>query len=450
MKLHLVSLGCARNLVDSEQMLGRLTEAGWSISPGPGDADVIVVNTCSFIQPAADESIDVILEMARFKREGSCRKLIVAGCLPERYGRDIAATLPEVDFFLGTGAFDKIVEAVRAAPAPPGASEPEPERCLLPHPETARVGRGGEKRVLSDSHAAYLKIAEGCDRRCTYCIIPRLRGGHRSRPLEAIASEADRLIRSGVKELSLVAQDSTAYGKDLSPPVSLARLLRRLSDLSDDIWIRILYGHPRSIDDRVIETAASRPNICSYFDIPIQHADDAVLKRMGRGYGRDDLYRLFDRIRTKAPDAALRTTAIVGFPGETDEAFEQLMRLAREIRFDHLGAFIYSDSEDLPSHGLPDHVPGPAAQERFDRLMTLQAGVSLARNRMHIGKRMPVLVEAAPEKDLYEGRSAFQAPEVDGLTYIHTRDRETPLAIGAFADVTVTDALEYDLVGEAV
>ncbi|MCP4688940.1 MAG: radical SAM protein, partial [Desulfobacterales bacterium] len=254
MKLHLVSLGCARNLVDSEQMLGKLTDAGWSITPDPGEADAIVVNTCSFIQPAADESIDVILEMAEFKRSGACRKLIVAGCLPERYGRDIAATLPEVDFFLGTGAFDNIVDAVQAPAPPPEAPGEDQDRCLLPHPETARVGkRGGarrSKRVLSVSHAAYLKIAEGCDRRCTYCIIPRLRGGHASRPLEEIASEADRLIRSGVKELSLVAQDSTAYGKDLSPPHTLARLLRRLSDPSDDIWIRVLYGHPDSIDDQ--------------------------------------------------------------------------------------------------------------------------------------------------------------------------------------------------------
>lgn len=437
MKIHLVSLGCARNQVDSEGMLGRLAQSGWRITEAPDDADVIVVNTCSFIESAAAESIDTILALARYKTEGACRALIVAGCLPERYGEAIGRELPEVDLFLGTGAFNRIVEAASGVLAK--------ERCILPDPDTAPLPDPDAPRVQTLLHSAYLKIAEGCSRTCTYCIIPRLRGRQKSRPAEEIVAEARRLVAAGTRELILVAQDSTAYGRDRAGGPGLAELLERLSEIDGGIWIRVLYGHPESIDDGIIRTMAIRPNICSYFDLPIQHASDGVLRRMGRGHTRSDLFRLFDRIREIAPEASLRTTAIVGFPGETDRDFKALLSFVETVRFDHLGVFIYSDAEDLPSHRLDGHVSNATARKRHDRLMARQRDISEEKNAGYLGRTLTVLVEESPEAGLFLGRTAFQAPEVDGLVYIHGRD----LPIGRFASVTITDTLEYDLVGEA-
>lgn len=437
MKIHLVSLGCARNQVDSEGMLGRLALAGWRITEAPDDADVIVVNTCSFIESAAEESIDTILAMARYKTEGVCRALIVAGCLPERYGEAIGRELPEVDLFLGTGAFDRIVEAASGVLAS--------ERCILPDPDAAAPPDPDAPRVQTLPHSAYLKIAEGCSRTCTYCIIPRLRGRQKSRPAEEIVAEARRLVAAGTRELILVAQDSTAYGRDREGGPGLAELLERLSEIDDGIWIRVLYGHPESIDDGIIRTMALRPNICSYFDLPVQHASDGVLRRMGRNHTRSDLFRLFERIREIAPEASLRTTAIVGFPGETDRDFKALLSFVEAVRFDHLGVFTYSDAEDLPSHRLDGHVPHATARKRHDRLMARQRDISEEKNAGYLGRTLTVLVEESPEAGLFLGRTAFQAPEVDGLVYIHGRD----LPIGRFASVTITDTLEYDLVGEA-
>lgn len=437
MKIHLVSLGCARNQVDSEGMLGRLAQSGWRITEAPDDADVIVVNTCSFIESAAAESIDTILALARYKTEGACRALIVAGCLPERYGEAIGRELPEVDLFLGTGAFNRIVEAASGVLAK--------ERCILPDPDTAPLPDPDAPRVQTLLHSAYLKIAEGCSRTCTYCIIPRLRGRQKSRPAEEIVAEARGLVAAGTRELILVAQDSTAYGRDRAGGPGLAELLERLSEIDGGIWIRVLYGHPESIDDGIIRTMAIRPNICSYFDLPIQHASDGVLRRMGRGHTRSDLFRLFDRIREIAPEASLRTTAIVGFPGETDRDFKALLSFVETVRFDHLGVFIYSDAEDLPSHRLDGHVSNATARKRHDRLMARQRDISEEKNAGYLGRTLTVLVEESPEAGLFLGRTAFQAPEVDGLVYIHGRD----LPIGRFASVTITDTLEYDLVGEA-
>lgn len=437
MKIHLVSLGCARNQVDSEGMLGRLAQSGWRITEAPDDADVIVVNTCSFIESAAAESIDTILALARYKTEGACRALIVAGCLPERYGEAIGRELPEVDLFLGTGAFNRIVEAASGVLAK--------ERCILPDPDTAPLPDPDAPRVQTLLHSAYLKIAEGCSRTCTYCIIPRLRGRQKSRPAEEIVAEARGLVAAGTRELILVAQDSTAYGRDRAGGPGLAELLERLSEIDGGIWIRVLYGHPESIDDGIIRTMAIRPNICSYFDLPIQHASDGVLRRMGRGHTRSDLFRLFDRIREIAPEASLRTTAIVGFPGETDRDFKALLSFVETVRFDHLGVFTYSDAEDLPSHRLDGHVSNATARKRHDRLMARQRDISEEKNAGYLGRTLTVLVEESPEAGLFLGRTAFQAPEVDGLVYIHGRD----LPIGRFASVTITDTLEYDLVGEA-
>jgi len=435
MKLYLASLGCAKNLVDSEVMLGRLINAGWRITQDPQDADTIIVNTCSFIESAVNESIDTILELARFKNNGTCRRLIIAGCLPERYREALVETLPEVDVFLGTGAFDKIVSAAN--------DDLNVGSCFLPDPNITSYGQQESLRVLSSSYMAYLKVSEGCSRHCTYCIIPKLRGKQRSRHLKDIVSEARDLISSGVKELILIAQDTTHYGTDLHPPVPFYRLLEKISEISDDIWIRILYGHVESIEDSFVRTVAEHRNICSYFDVPIQHASDRVLKKMGRNYTFQYLYRLFDHIRSTVPDAALRTAVIVGFPGETDKDFETLSTFIQDICFDNLGVFIYSDAEDLPSHKLPGHIPKRVAMDRYNRLMTLQQKISFLNNRKHIGKNYDVLVEKYMDNNFYKGRTFFQAPEVDGTTDVHSRS----LPIGSFVHVKIEEASEYDLKG---
>jgi ribosomal protein S12 methylthiotransferase len=448
-KLYLESMGCARNQVDSEIMNGRLIKAGWALTDDPGEAATIVVNTCSFIESAAQESIDTILELAEYKKEGTCTRLVVTGCLPERYREDIVTSLPEADVFLGTGAYDQIISAVQ---------DPKfTNQCVLPDPDLISLQDKDSPRDLSQPHLAYLKIAEGCSKACTYCIIPKLRGNQRSRLPQDIVSEARRLVADGAKELVLVAQDTTAYGRDLAQSVNLGQLMGRLANIKfddeqniDGPWFRVLYGHPESIEDSFIKSVASFHNVCSYFDIPIQHASTGVLKRMGRRYNRSNLSRLFDRIRTHVPDAVLRTTIIVGFPGETDQDFEELMDFAEEVRFDHLGVFIYSDSDDLSSHHLSSHVPKDVARERYHQIMSAQSGISSENNQKYIGKIVKVLVEESLENNLFAGRTNFQAPEVDGISYINTSRLPFDLKIGYFTDMRVTDAMEYDLMGEAV
>jgi ribosomal protein S12 methylthiotransferase len=447
LKLHLISLGCAKNQVDSEIMLGRLAQAGWTITEDPAEAHTIVVNTCSFIEEAAQESLDMILELADYKKNGICRRLVVAGCLPERYREEILQTMPEVDVFLGTGAFDQIVTAVGDLGIVHEAILPDPDRVQYHGQECPRV--------LSTPHMAYLKVAEGCSRGCTYCIIPKLRGSHKSRPLEDVVAEARDLVASGVRELILVAQDTTAYGSDLVPAVSLGRMVNRLATLStgkgrkaEMPWIRVLYGHPESIDEEFIRAVASHPNVCPYFDVPIQHASNHVLKRMGRRYTRDSLGDLFQRIRAQVPGASLRTTVIVGFPGETDKDFAEVLEFAEEIRFDHLGVFVYSDADDIPSHRLRGHVPKPVAQDRYDQLMSAQMDIAAGNNQAHIDKTYPVLIEENLGNHLYAGRTYFQAPEVDGVTYVNTALSGHELMIGRFVRARINDAMEYDLMGE--
>ncbi len=435
MKIFLSNLGCARNLVDSEVMMGKLKQSGYMLVDEPEDAQVIIVNTCSFIEAAANESIETILSLAEFKKKGSCDKLIVAGCLPERYRDQIIPAMPEVDVFLGTGAYGSILESVQ---------ERQHERvCRLPDPDTVQSESSDVPREITTGAFAYLKIAEGCSKSCTYCIIPRLRGKQKSRTPDDIDAEARKLIDSGVKEIVLVSQDTTAYGYDIDNAFDLSFLLEKLSRLDDNIWIRFLYGHPESITEKMIRTVADHPNICPYFDIPVQHAADRVLKRMGRRYTRKDLFRLFEKIRALIPHASLRTTVIAGFPGESKEDFEALMSFVKEIRFDHLGVFIYSDSEDIPSHRLRGHVPASIAKRRHNRLMAEQKKISEKNMRKHLGKTYKVLVESTHEKGVYLGRTCFQAPEVDGVTMINADH----LSVSQMRQIKIVDTLEYDLVG---
>lgn len=421
-------------------MLARLASAGIQITDDPAVAEVIVVNTCSFIQAAADESIDAILTLAQFKKEGLCRRLVVTGCLPERYREPVAETMPEVDFFLGTGAYDRIVAAVRGRLTS--------GTCLLPDPDTIDVDRPADQRPLA-SHAAYLKIAEGCNRHCTYCIIPKLRGRQKSRPPETILAEARSLIERGARELTLVAQETTAYGRELNPPLDLSLLLERLAELDPTVWIRWMYGHPESLVPEVMETVARHSNLCAYVDLPIQHAADGVLRRMGRHYNSVDLLRLFDMVRQRCPDVALRTTVLVGFPGETKADFDALKRFIVQVEFDHLGVFIYSDSDDLPSHGLGHRVSARVAQARQDELMAIQRDVSARKLTRYLERELDVLIEGREPDGFLMGRTRYQAPEVDGLTFVRPLEN-TAVEIGSMIRARIKESMDYDLVAEMI
>ncbi len=455
MKFHMVNLGCAKNRVDGEIMAGKLLAEGIGNVDDPDEADIIVVNTCSFIKPAADESIDTILEMVGFKEDGDCKKIVVTGCLPQRYGVEIASSLPEVDVFLGTGAYGKIVEAVSIGESTDIQNDTSKDLsadCLLPDPDTYFT-TAKDPRALTETGTAYIKAAEGCGRRCTFCIIPDLRGKYRSRTIDDIEEEARILVDAGTKEIILVSQETTAFGHDRHDNKNgeLAMLLKRLSKISNDTWIRFLYGHPESIDDSIIDATASLSNVCAYFDVPIQHASTSVLKRMGRNYNGQRLITLFENIRKKVPEAALRTTVITGFPGETDQDFQELLDFIGEVKFDHLGAFVYSDSEDLPSHRLKNRVETSLAEERRDALMMKQAEISLERNKTRVGKTCTALCGFQAEDGVYAARTMFQAPEVDGITFINETDiKETRIIPGEFVDIKITDAGEYDLIGEPV
>ena len=432
------NLGCARNLVDSEIMTGELSSAGFAFTEDPAQADIIIVNTCSFIDSAVNESVDEILELAEFKKTGRCKRFVVTGCLPERFRQELADTLPEVDIFLGTGAYHKITE-VLTGPVNPGT-------CLLPPPAGLPLQQHNTPRIPSTTAMAYIKATEGCNRRCTYCMIPGLRGILRSRTIDDIEAEARHLISSGFKELVVIGQDTGCYGRDHDPDVALHKLLQKLAAISPDVWIRFLYGSPDTTDDQLIRTVGAHENLCAYFDIPVQHAAGRILKRMGRRYDENDLLRLFEKIRNIIPEAALRTTMMVGFPGETDKEFEQMLNFIKTVRFDHLGAFIYSDSENLPSHRFSGHVPAKLAKERHHLLMSTQAEISAEKNRSYVGHTYRVLVEEQIEAGLFTGRTFFQAPEVDGIIYIDGKHA----VVGEFADIRITDALEYDLRGETI
>ena len=435
-----ISLGCDKNLVDSEVMLGLLDKKGYQIVDSEEDADIIVVNTCCFIHDAKEESIQTILEMAEYKKEGKLKALIVTGCLAQRYQQEIIDEIPEVDAVLGTTSYDHIVEAVEEALAGNGHVVLEDVDALPDVKEKRLVTTGG--------HYAYMKIAEGCDKHCTYCIIPKLRGNYRSVPMEKLLAEAKDLADQGVKELILVAQETTVYGKDLYGEKSLHKLLRELCKISGIQWIRILYCYPEEIYDELIQTIKEENKVCHYLDLPIQHASDAVLKRMGRRTSKAQLVEIIEKLRKEIPDISLRTTLITGFPGETQEQHEELKDFVDEMEFDRLGVFTYSPEEDTPAATMTEQIPEEVKEDRQAELMELQQEIAFDLAEDMVGREVLVMIEGkVADENAYVGRTYKDAPNVDGLIFINT-DEE--LMSGDFARVRVTGALEYDLIGELI
>ncbi|HJC90810.1 MAG TPA: 30S ribosomal protein S12 methylthiotransferase RimO [Candidatus Mediterraneibacter excrementigallinarum] len=438
MKILFISLGCDKNLVDTEVMLGLLASRGYEMTDDETQADIIVINTCCFIHDAKEESIQNILDMAEYKKEGKVKALIVTGCLAERYRQEILDEIPEVDEVLGTTAYDKILDAVDQA-LEGKHSVILSDLDALPLPETKRL-------VTTGGHFAYLKIAEGCDKHCTYCIIPKIRGNFRSVPMERLIQEAQELADQGVKELILVAQETTLYGKDLYGEKSLHRLLRELCRISGIRWIRILYCYPEEITDELIQVMKEEEKVCNYLDLPIQHASDEILKRMGRRTTKQELKDIIGKLRREIPDICLRTTLITGFPGETEEQHEELAEFVDEMEFDRLGVFTYSPEEGTPAASMPDQIDEEVKEERQAELMELQQEIAFDNAESMIGREVLVMIEGkVADENAYVGRTYRDAPNVDGLIFINT-DEE--LLSGDFARVKVTGALEYDLIGE--
>ncbi len=438
MKIFFVSLGCDKNLVDTETMLGMLRDKGHSFTDDENEADVAVVNTCCFIGDAKEESINTLLELATLKSEGSLKRLVAAGCLAQRYSEDIRREIPEVDAIVGTTAIEDILQAVEELPG-------EEAGIYLRDINQSPVSCG--KRVITTGgHYAYLKIAEGCDKHCTYCIIPKVRGNFRSVPMEELLAQAEYLAESGVKELILVAQETTLYGVDLYGEKSLPKLLKALAKIPGIYWIRILYCYPEEITDELIETIAEEPKVVKYLDIPIQHASDPVLKRMGRRTDEADLRAIIGKLRERIPGICLRTTLISGFPGETEEDFRQTYRFVNEMEFDRLGVFAYSMEEDTPAARLPEQIPEEVKERRRDELMELQQAIAFEKAEEMVGCILDVMIEGkVADEDVYVARTYRDAPNVDGYLFLNTTAN---LVTGDFVKVLVTDSNEYDLIGE--
>jgi ribosomal protein S12 methylthiotransferase len=448
-RIGMISLGCPKNLVDSEVMMGVLRRHGFALTPDAAEADVVVVNTCGFIDAAKQESVDTILELAELKKTGALEKLVVAGCLVERYREDLQREIPEIDAVLGTSQIERIAEAV---------SDPR----SFSRQELAVAGRDAITYLYSDQtprvlatapHSAYIKISEGCDRPCTFCVIPEMRGHFRSRSPESILREVEQLGAAGTREVTLIAQESTLYGSDLGLRNGLADLLDRMAEAGAVDWIRFLYAYPTTATDRLFEVMGRHERLCSYLDVPLQHAARNVLKRMKRPGDGAYYTRLVERARAAVPDIAIRTTFIVGFPGETEEDFEELADFVRSARFDRLGVFTYSDEEGTEAYDLDGKVDPAVAESRRDRLMEVQREISLERNRALVGRRVRVLMEGRSEETdlLLQGRMASQAPEIDGVVLVNELgDDERVPEEGEFVTVEITDAHEYDLVGRIV
>ena len=464
MKVGMISLGCPKNLVDSEVMLGLAERAGHTLTNVAREADVLIVNTCAFIDKSKQESINAILEMAELKKTGACQRLVVTGCLAERYKDELTDQIPEIDALLGTGEVPDIVAALGMQGPDPIVPTPLTAKGAVPMTLHRKVSRhrplGGRaelptyiydaetpRRLATPRHYAYVKVAEGCDYTCAFCIIPRLRGRYRSRPAAEIVREAHQLASRGVKELLLISQDTTFYGNDLGERGALARLLRELNRVDGLEWIRLLYLYPTTIDDTMLEAMAESDKVCKYIDLPLQHASDAVLKRMKRPGTRRSYERLLTNIRTRMPGAALRTTFIVGFPGETEADVAELEGFLDTVRFDHVGIFTYSHEEGTAAGGWDDDVPAATKGKRRDRLMARQRGIVEAAQQARVGSRVRLVVDGpSPEHELVlRGRLSTQAPDIDPLVYLTECDPST-LAAGQFLEAEVVGAREYDLV----
>lgn len=438
MKLFFVSLGCDKNLVDSEEMLGALTQRGFQITDDESQADVIIINTCCFIHDAKEESIQTILEMAEYKTQGSLKALIVTGCLAQRYREEITKEIPEVDAVLGTNSQEKILEAVDKALGGETAHIFQPLDGIPELP--------GKRVVTTGGYYEYLKIAEGCDKHCTYCIIPKIRGSYRSVPMEKLLGQAQELADQGVKELILVAQETTLYGKDLYGEKSLHILLKKLCRIRGIQWIRVLYCYPEEIYPELIETIRDEKKICHYLDLPIQHASDKILKRMGRRTDKQHLKEIVGKLRKEIPDIMLRTTLITGFPGETQEDHEELMEFVDEMEFERLGVFTYSPEEDTPAAEMENQIPEEVKEDRKAELMELQQEISFDAGEKQVGKTVTAIIEGkVADENAYVGRTYGDAPGIDGYIFINTGEL---LMSGDFVRAKVTGALEYDLIGE--
>ncbi len=444
MKLLMVSLGCDKNLVDSEEMTGILLKRGLEFTDDETEADIIIVNTCAFIGDAREESINTIIELGGYKTggryNGRCKALIVTGCLAQRYSEEIKKELPEVDAVVGTTAYDEIGRVIDSAL--------EGEKNFVLKDINRSPGITGERQLSTGGHYAFLKIAEGCDKRCTYCIIPFMRGRYRSFPMKELVAEAERLAAMSVKELILVAQETTVYGMDLCGRKLLPDLIRELAAIDGIEWIRLMYCYPEEITDELIETIRSEPKVCHYMDIPIQHASDAVLKAMGRKTDEKNLRELIEKLRLRIPDMAIRTTLISGFPGETEEDFIKLYNFCDEMEFERLGVFVYAEEEGTRAAGLPGKVSAEIAQRRRDELMELQREIAFEKAKEQKGRRLKVFIEGKlADEGVFVGRTYMDAPGVDGLIFVNS-DRE--LISGSFVEVVVTGADNYDLIGDIV
>ncbi len=440
-KVSLISLGCPKNLVDAEVMLGYLSREGFEVTTDEREADIIIVNTCSFIKEAKQESIDTILDLADRKHDARCRLLIVTGCLPQRYQEELAGELPEVDIFIGTGDYPRIAEVIAEKRGTSDQLRYTGDPNFIYDDELPRL-------KSSPYYSAYLKIAEGCSNCCSYCVIPSLRGSLHSRPLEKLLEEARGLVAGGVKELNLIAQDITAYGKDLPEGASLEGLVEELAKLEGLRWIRLLYAYPDGVRDTLITIMKNEEKVCKYLDIPLQHISDPVLSRMNRRSSEAEIRGLIARLREEIPEITLRTSLIVGFPGETEEDFRKLLHFVEETRFDRLGVFCYSREEGTPAAGMPDQISERVKRERYRRLMRAQARASFKLNRRLIDTIEQVIVEGfSDETDLLlKGRSSRQAPDIDGLVYITAGDAK----VGDIVSLRITDSSDYDLFGEIV
>jgi ribosomal protein S12 methylthiotransferase len=440
-KVSMVSLGCAKNLVDAEVMLGHLPAERFEIVTDESQAEIIIVNTCAFIEDAKEESVETILEVADYKQNGCCRLLVVTGCLPQRYAKELATDLPEVDIFIGTGELTRLVELIDAHQPQGGPLQAIDIPQYLYDHTTPRV-------KSSPFYSTYVKIAEGCDNHCSYCIIPQLRGPLRSRSIESVVTEVAGLVADGVKEVNLIAQDLTAFGVDHNDGSTLAGLLRELVKIEGLQWLRLLYAYPEGISDELIELMSAEEKVCNYLDVPFQHINDTVLSLMNRRIDQQAIRGLVERLRQAIPDLTLRTSFIVGFPGETEQQFAELLAFVKEGHFDRVGVFRYSREEGTPAATLPDQVPERIKKSRLEKLMKAQQRVSFRRNRALVDRIEPVLVEGYSEETelLLSGRSVRQAPDIDGQVYITDGHAE----IGDIVPLRITDSSDYDLIGEIV